>query len=645
MGNACLEEEFKTFFGDYLRHLFTNYDELGLSKAALRTLIWHSQRHFMLSTQEGRTVNAVVTPRKHMLEGVYNKESGKRVCGPVGMGLRAIQKANAELIEAGYLSYTETKDDTRVYTVNIGDIVDKTYEGDLTATKSLPVNKKTMHYSTFLITLCSNLDLFKKSEELFCLVWIAQRTFGYGKKMEKMFMNHLVKGVYTGQSKEKRWQCSVGYSLNTIVKALNVLVDRKYITKSYTLGKSGHHELHIELKVEKIMRGLSKLKTPKKGETVQKMNKLHQNRAKSNKVSGCTISHQEGARLGRLNTQVKEYSSKDVISKDITSNSGIEDKNTKTQSNDEFPLTEESPSTFTPPEALASSIEQPVPTIPLTENLGAAHAAQEDSIASLTESVDTALAAVENRNQLALKKSALSIHNKISKTNLLAFWKLSLPEFGYKPRSEKIDTPSWGSIRNSDKSRRENEELGTVADIMLWAIQNWVAIVYPMLNWTTTAKYKTVPVTKQPSLVVFCRHYKHIANMFCESHSNVLSFINKSHAEDVGKSNMQEARSNAELRAEVVSLTATLEEMEDTTIQTIRRELHKHTTETDKIRREEAKRREKENPLTDERMQELYDWEPKEWGDVSPEAAKANYNRNKKRIVDTKRIEKLRVRS
>ena len=529
--------------------------------------------------------------------------------GPIHGSASTIKRMKAALIEQGLSARSGLATGTPTHTVNIKGLISLLPNTDLIAGASLTINGTKIYYGEFISRVMDCPDMFDSAREYRALLWLLQRTFAYGKRKEGVYLNQILQGVY---SDGECVQCPMGINHNGWKKAAKWLEKKGFIKRVYHNGRDLKIEVCMDV-IDSRMTTLSKLKTPKSYKKRTNCTKNDQN-SLGQKRSMAWVKPR------RLKSMLIQEYVKDVVSKDTTSDSDKIDSTPKPDQEcnpcNELPI----PSTSVPSAAQAADPK----SFPM-ESLDAAPAADEnvpstfqedapqmEENISSTESLDAALAAAKQRNAAATKKSANSIFTKITKSNLSGFWKQSLPEFGHTIRNEKLDTASWGSIRNSDKSRRDYESFGGVPEIMRWAIRYWGEIVYPKMRWTAAGDYKTVPTTKQPSLVAFCRHYSHIAVLFDEFHSSVATLVSDDAAREAGNRNMADAQENLELHAKVVSLTKALDTAEGDNIRRLRRE------ESRRADAEYAKRLEEQklNPITEEEMQDALDWVVPEWGDA-----------------------------
>jgi hypothetical protein len=236
------------------------------------------------------------------------------------------------------------------------------------------------------------------------------------------------------------------------------------------------------------------------------------------------------------------------------------------------------------------------------------------------ESLDAAVAATKNRSQSVLEKSANSIFTKLTRKNVGSYWNTLLPEYGHMPHRENLDVASWGSLTKTDKTRRgfesmmEDREKDGVPVIMEWAIKNWAYLITPALHWTK--QYKTLTVSKTPSLAAFCRHYDKIAFLFDESSCDGPVINTKEQARAATNRAMNDLKDMQELHLELAAQAKTIEELQFAEVQRLREVAYTEESDRTAAYKKQTIEYYKNEP-TEKEFRESLNFVVPEWDDVS----------------------------
>lgn len=167
-------------------------------------------------------------------------------------------------------------------------------------TASITQGDITTRYGDFKRDLDSCVgDLVDNIQAQVALSWLCTRTLAYGKTIERVPAHHVLEGITSGRGEYVSGP--VGMAIKTWRTALSYLEGRGFIVRHYDRNSN----LSVEVVLEKIMKQISKLKTPK-----------------TKKAKGGSNKHEGGVKKARHKSHIFEVP--EVTSKDVTLDQEVE---------------------------------------------------------------------------------------------------------------------------------------------------------------------------------------------------------------------------------------------------------------------------------------------------------------------------------
>ena len=621
------------FYGDLLRSCLANTDKLG-TPAEVRMLLG-------VMNQSTR-FNDIEVPYSvnEMVNGKYASD-GNRKQSPICTSTTTADRVIATLGKKGLLSSRHTQGGMGMRRVDVDNILERIGGISLTATDSVIVDGMPYYYGSHAILLVENMDMFGSFYAADLNLFFGQMLHAYGKTSDTISMAQIKKGQ-TRKSNGIRMQCGLDMPYKQQWKAAQILEDCEAIGRSYWRNRN----LTITQNIPRQVQIVSKLKVAKRrnspellceiGEAPTQTSRLKApNRTKNDQIvqkmtnlTSPISTHRTSPISTQLPCLLKTLSAKDVISKDITSDSDKIDSRAKPDqecnSCTDLPI----PSTSVLGAAQAADPKS-FPTV----TLDAAPAADENVLSTCSEeespmegnsspigSVEEAVASVKKRSAAATKKSAKSIATRLTKTNVIANWKECLPLHGYRGGAETLDRASWGAIHQIYKHQMLDSDKSAIPAVMDWAIKNWPILIYASLQWTKD--YDTLSVTRTPSLPAFCRYYDRISKLFDETLLDAPESYSRKQANAVVADAVNNANNVIELKSAIHKLE---KENGDLRFAEVCRDRQSRSVSTASTSTPGAA----EAPLSDEEFAKLLDLPIPEWGGGSDESVELSEDERK----------------
>lgn len=211
-------------YGGFVRSLLAAHD-LYISRTEMPIVLW------VLNTQLNTGLKPYARTLRAMKDGVYT-ESGVRIHGPVSTQQKAIGTLVERLVERKILLIEHKVGTPDVFSVNIVMILEELQDSlYLDAQTTVPVNGERVTYQDFLYTILKNMDIFDHHTDLMPFLWVCQRTFALGVRVEETCMSCIEDPIQLNG--KYLLQCGLRLTRYALINAFTRLCDKGFITLSH----------------------------------------------------------------------------------------------------------------------------------------------------------------------------------------------------------------------------------------------------------------------------------------------------------------------------------------------------------------------------------------------------------------------------